>query len=250
MVREVGRRIQAQNGVEAPDGDFGLQLVGGRTGLVFRKGSLKTGAVATRDVANAKRTFRVITGNVDQYNKKPVQPTSIEDAIVARRLIRIGRIQSAAHTQISIVTGGNEMKTARTTLGEKTWANLKAAAPRNMRIEGLTLYGRLRQLNDRSKKDDASEGHFWGELVGEGHELWRLKFPAEQLGTVLPLFRKQVEVQGDATYFGFGSPRLIVKNIQKDPERDYLSALDQMRGGALKVFSEYTTEELLAEVHG
>jgi hypothetical protein len=249
LVREVGRRVQTKNGVENPDGDFGLQLVGNRAGMIFRKGSLKAGAVATRDVANAKRTFNLITANVNAYTKKSVRPATIEDAIVARRLLRIGDLQKSSRTQIAIVTKGTEMASTKATLTEATWQHLRAAAQPHMKVEGLTLYGRLRQLNDRSKSED-TDGHFWGELAGEGQEVWRLRFPADRLGEVLPLFRQQVTVEGDATYFGFRHPRLIVKHIAKEPERDLVGAVTVLRSGAMKRFADFTTEELLAELHG
>jgi hypothetical protein len=40
MIREVGRKVQQENGRQEPDGDFGIELLAGATGLAFHKGSL------------------------------------------------------------------------------------------------------------------------------------------------------------------------------------------------------------------
>ncbi len=249
LVREIGKRVQLQNGVDEPDGDFGLQLLGGRTGLLLKRGSLRAEAVATRDVVNARKTFAQITGNILGYTKKPIQSESFEDSLVARRLLRISDLQKDTKTQISIILKGTGTPRIRATLGPKTWPNLKAAALPNMRVDGITAYGKLRQINDRSKTDDRPD-HFWGELIGDGHEIWRLRFQADRLPAVLPLFGKQVRVEGEAVYFGYRHPRITVRHIEKDEDRDYVAALHAMRTGAFKIFSEATTEELLAELHG
>lgn len=62
MVKEVGRRIQRDNGVENPDGDFGIELLAGATGIAFRKGSVKASAAITRDVENGLRAVQSVIG--------------------------------------------------------------------------------------------------------------------------------------------------------------------------------------------
>ena len=76
MVREVGKRIQREAGLEDASGDFGLEIVAGRSGSAFQKGSVVATAVATKDVANAARTFQVILRRAQQYarNLSPMIP--------------------------------------------------------------------------------------------------------------------------------------------------------------------------------
>src|SRR6185437_7159949 len=40
MIREVGQRVQQANGTEAPDGDFGIELLANKDGVAFKKGSV------------------------------------------------------------------------------------------------------------------------------------------------------------------------------------------------------------------
>ncbi len=119
-----------------------------------------------------------------------------------------------------------------------------------MRVEGLQLFGRLRQLNDRSRTEN-TDGHFWGELVTDAGDVWRLRFSADLLSRVLPLFMKQVSITGDATYFGPAkNPRLAVRFVKADPERDYVKAFDAFRESGVELFGPAITEELLAELYG
>jgi hypothetical protein len=85
MVREVGVQVQRRNGADNPNGDFGIELLASTTGLVFRKGSLKANAAATRDIVNAQETLHLIVNNVRSYGKKAlIQSTDQEDAVIAR----------------------------------------------------------------------------------------------------------------------------------------------------------------------
>ena len=190
MIREVGKQVQRRNGVENADGDFGIELLASSTGLVFRKGSLKANAAATRDLTNAQETLTLIYSNVRSFSKPPSGQLERTDAIIARRMYKIGELQREAKTELAVVVKIREQGTKTASLTERAIANLEAMSAPQMRVGGITLYGRLRQLNDRSKEEDGGK-YFWGELHTETHEKWRLRFLSSDVGRILPMFRSQ-----------------------------------------------------------
>jgi hypothetical protein len=91
--------------------------------------------------------------------------------------------------------------------------------------------------------------YFWGELQTETHEKWRLRFPVKEVNNVLPLFRSQVVVQGNATYFGTQSPRLEVLDITQDPHRNYLDAFSEISAAGAELFGDIDYKELIEELY-
>jgi hypothetical protein len=253
LVREVGKQVQSTKGVESPDGDFGIELLASTTGLVFRKGSLKATAAATKDVENAAETFSLIQNNVRAF-AKPSAPNmaasmTATDTLIARRMHVIGGIQQKAKTELAVVVKTPEKRRATTaTLTPQAVTNLDALSAPQMRVGAVTLYGKLRELKDRSKEVEGGK-YFWGELQTETHEKWRLRFPVKEVNNVLPLFRSQVTVQGNATYFGAQSPRLEVLDITHDPSRNYLDAFAELSAIGAEVFGDADSKELIEELY-
>ncbi|HEY4357397.1 MAG TPA: hypothetical protein VGN16_16725 [Acidobacteriaceae bacterium] len=250
MVRELGKRVQRASGMEDPDGDFGIEIVAGPGGYALQKGSVITTAVATKDVGNARTVFQMIVANTRTYTKKIAADDSVEGAIVARRMYSIARLQTPAKSLVAFQLKGGAKAANKAVLDERAYIHLLKARKRVMRVDGLQLYGKLRQLKDLSKTEH-NDGHFWGELVSDQGDVWRLRFEGDVLKRVLPLFKQQVSVVGDATYFGPARhPRLRVTAITHDPERDYIKAFDEIRASEIKLFGDATTDELLAELYG
>jgi hypothetical protein len=249
MIREVGRQVQRRNGVENADGDFGIELLASPTGLVFRKGSLKANAAATRDLANAKETLTLIYSNVRSYSKPVVMQMEPTDALIARRMYKIGELQREAKTELAVVVKTSEKRAKTAILTEKAIVNLETVNAPQMRVGGMTLYGRLRQLNDRSKEDDGGK-YFWGELHTDAHEKWRLRFVSSDVVRITPMFRGQVVVTGNATYFGAQSPRLDVSTIFPDPQRNYLNAFAELSAAGTALFGDADSSDLLKELYG
>lgn len=250
MVREVGKRIQRDAGVENATGDFGLEIVAGPTGAAFQKGSVKATTVATIDVANAAKTFAAIIRRAQEYARKPLTDDDPQSSIIARRMLTMAKLQAPARSLVAFTLRGGAAKVQKASLNERVFLHLQKASKKLMTIEALQLYGRLRQLNDRSKTEN-TDGHFWGQLVTDTGEVWRLRFTADMLSRVVPLFMRQIVVNGDATYFGPAkNPRLAVRFVDKDPERRYVEAFDALRETGDKIFGDATTEELLAELYG
>lgn len=246
MLREVGRQVQLRAGVPNPDGDFGIELLATEAGKVFRKGSLKANATATKDLENAKASLQLIYSNVRSYARPLGSLMNPENMVIARRMAKIGTLQREARTDLALVvkTGTGAPRTA--TLNEKAIVNLQTLNEPQMRVAGVTLFGKLRQLNDRSKTEDGR--YFWGELLAENSEKWSLRFKSADVAQVLPLFRHQVVVSGDATYFGTKHPRLDVSSYAVDEQRDYLAAFDLLSKAGEDLFGDVDARDLLAEM--
>ncbi len=245
LVREVGRSTQAESGRIDADGDFGLELVTSANGIAFRKGSVKADFVATKDTANARVTFRRILAGVKEAEVgKTRQSTPAEQAVV-RHMARIAAYQTHAKNNVLLqMSGGQRKQSAQlTSVG---YANLHQAQASNLRVELHSIYGRLLGLRDRAQSEE-SETHFWGTLVADDGEQWRLKFPAAKLKEATLLFRRRVVVEGTAVYFEGGTLRLNVANILLDKERDYVRFFEETTGESF--FGDVSREELLKELY-
>jgi hypothetical protein len=247
LIRELGRQVQRERGVEHPTGDFGIELLAGPSGVVFRKGSLKAAAAVTKDLDNADIALARLMATADLLEKK--QPASIDmsGAPIIRHFARISGVQKQDHTELKFEwkKQGARVKSAKfTDIGIQTIESISATG---FTVEQITLYGKLRELVDLTKEDEEGKA-FWGELVTDNGESWRVKFADSDLRNVLPLFRHQVAITGDATYFKAKNPRLVAQRVIPDPERDYVGAFDKYHGSDGDVFGETEVSELLKEL--
>jgi hypothetical protein len=249
LIKEVGRQVQRERGIENPTGDFGIELLAGRSGIAFRKGSLKASAAVTSDLDNAEIAVTRVIQTTNLLEKK--QPASIgtANAPIIRRLSRLTTWQRKDRTELRLEwkKKGQRIKTAK--FGEAAVQTIESISAAQMTVEGLTLYGKLRELKDRTLESDEDETKgFWGELLTDAGERWRLLFRSADETRVLPLFRRQVMVMGDATYFKAYNPRLEVRSIDRDPERDYLGAFDKYEGSDSSDFGDVSVQDLLKEL--
>lgn len=248
LIKEVGRQVQRERGIENPTGDFGVELLAGKSGIAFHKGSLKATAALTQDLDSAEIAVNRVMETANHLQRK--QPASIDPsgAFIIRRFARLSGWQRRDKTELRLEwkKTGQRMKTAN--FGETAIQTIESISAADMTVEQLTLYGKLRELKDRTKEPDEEGKGFWGELVTDGGETWRIWFTNADLDKVLPLFRKQVEITGDATYFKAYNPRLIARTFRKDEDRDYLAAFDRYEGSDAKEFGDTDVEELLKEL--
>lgn len=248
LIKEVGRQVQRERGVANPTGDFGIELLAGRTGLVFQKGSLKASAAMTQDLDSAEIAVARVMDTANLLQKK--QPASIAPtgAPIIRRFARLSGWQRRDRTELRLEwkKTGHRLKAAM--FGEPAIQTIESISAPEMTIEGLTLYGKLRELKDRTIEPEDEGKGFWGELLTDAGERWRILFANAAQDKVLPLFRKQVVVTGDATYFRAYNPRLVAHVIEKDIDRDYVAAFDKYEGSDTKDFGETDVEELLKEL--
>lgn len=250
MIREIGKNIQREQGVEKPTGDFGIELLAGRDGIAFREGSLFANAAITRDVENGLAALHQVFGAVDHLRKR--QPEKIVDGrTVVRGLSRIAQIQRMDQTVLTMrLRATPTQRTRAAQMDEVALRVLEKMDSEAISVEGVTVYGRLRQLTDRALGDSPESMRMWGELLADGGEKWRVKFTPQQYQQALRLFAKQVEIRGTATYYQTSSPRLVAGQLVADEPRDYLAIFDELVGTERETFGEESTQDLVAEARG
>jgi hypothetical protein len=248
MIREVGRKVQREAGVENPDGDFGVELLAGATGLAFHKGSLKTASAITKDVKNGTETLSriILTTNIIEKKK----PISIDEyrAPIVRGLATIGKTQVEDKTQLTIQLAARGKVVSRTKFSERGINAIQQMGAPELSIEGITLFGKLRCLLDKSRVE--KEDDIWGELVEDNGNKWRIKFKPSDLPKAQNLFTKQVVASGDVTYFKTKYPRLDVEHITEDKERDYTAAFDRFSEEYGEIFGDRDPDDILKDVRG
>jgi hypothetical protein len=97
-------------------------------------------------------------------------------------------------------------------------------------MEEMTIYGKLFELADHDPAGEEETKGFWGQLCRDNGEIWRIQFKPDDLATVTPLFRKQVVITGTAVYYRVASPKIIVRDISPEHDRDYEAAFDNLFG--------------------
>lgn len=252
IVRDVGRQIQRDAGVENPDGDFGIELLAGRSGIAFRKGSLATQATVTRNIqygvqaiATLIDTTEVIERN--QPKKQPVFVSEYSDRII-RRLPKISEIQEQDNTELHLTLAQNNHVLKSTKLGARGRETLRRMESPEGTVEGITVYGKLRALKDLSRGETNESGHFWGELLEDNGHKWHIRFEDSDLKKVLSLFTKQVSIAGDVTYFKTRPPRLDAKDIDADSMPDYTAVFDELSEAYADVFKDKEPEDILKDI--
>lgn len=248
-VRDVGKAIQRQRGVENPTGDFGIEILADSEGFIFQKNGVKATAVLTRDVRNGEAAFRQVMKTANQLEKK--RPASIDafGDIAVRRLASIAEVQKKLHAELklSIIRPGGKREEAR--FGDAGIATTEGLASPDTVIKGIILFGRLRQLLDRSRSE-AGGRFFWGELITDGGEIWKVRFANREERHIVPLFRKRVRVEGDARYYKASYPRLSVEKIDLDKPKNYDAAFNRLYGVDAGIYGGDRFEDVMSEMRG
>jgi hypothetical protein len=248
MVREVGKKIQRDHGVENPDGDFGIELIAGATGIAFGKGSVKAQAAITRDVNNGIRTVSSVIGTTALVEKKAVVSVDEYGEPVFRRLNRISPIQEKDGTELRLQLAEQGEVTEKARFSERGIKVLRELSATEFAVESVTLYGKLRKLTDISRVEDQDD--IWGELLEDNGDKWRIKFHPTDFDKARRLFTKQVVVFGDASYFKTKFPRLDVKDITEEKKRDYVAAFDRFSEEYEEVFGDRDPQKILRDIRG
>ena len=166
---------------------------------------------------------------------------------VLRRLPKIAAIQAEDKTELHLTLKQGRKVVTRSHLGERGRKTLKSLEDSEFTVEAVTLYGKLRELRDISRSEEQS-GHFWGELLEDNGYYWRVRFRDDDQNRVLKLFRKQVFVAGDATYYKTRAPRLEAREIHEEPMPDYVNAFDRFSEAYSDLFADVEAEEVLADL--
>jgi hypothetical protein len=239
MVAEAGRRIQRERGMANANGDFGLELVAGETGNLFKPGSVQAplaitnnptiGIIAVQEVVSALNDLEADEG-VPEPNRR-------YDRMMLRRISRLARIQKRDHMelQISLNRPGIEVPITAT-FGTSGMASLMALQSPTLEVQGMSVYGKLIELVDHDESNEDGKG-FWGELRRDTGEPWRVQFKSADSELVTGMFRKQVVVTGRAVYYNVTRPKIVAESISLDTDRDYEAAFDEIFGSYKDVFN-------------
>ena len=111
----------------------------------------------------------------------------------------------------------------------------------------MTLFGKLRELRDRSSSEEHDDRKFFGELVRDNGEVWCIEFKSADEDRAATVFRKHIEVTGKAYYFTTNAPKLVAQSFAVDQARDYEAAFDELYGSDKKTFG-VPLSELLREL--
>jgi hypothetical protein len=223
MIREVGRKVQQENGKQEPDGDFGIELLAGFETL--------TRIVQTTDIIEKKRNV-----SVDEFG-----------AAVVRGLATISTYQEKNQTQLQLqIRQGSVSEQA--IFSQKGVNAIKKLGAAEFAVESVTLYGKLRKLTDQSRVEDQDD--IWGELLEDNGDKWRIKFHPTDFDKARKLFTKQVVVFGDASYFRTRFPRIDVKEITEEKKRDYVAAFDRFSHEYERILGDRDPQKILTDIRG
>jgi hypothetical protein len=260
MIMAVGRDFQKQRGDAEPTGDFGLELIAGRDGIVFRRGSVQAQVAITRDIQTGLQAATSVLQTVQKLGRVGARGSNLklDDPIeqkIVRHLGKIATIQDRDKTELRLMIkparseGIVPQKTASALFGMTALQAVASARAPEFSTENVTLYGRLFELKDRNQEFDS--GRFWGELRLDNGDVWRVQFDSTHHATVTNLFRKQVQITGRAFYYGVYPPKIIPApdGISVDEERDYEAAFDELYGSARETLGG-DFDDLLKEMHG
>ena len=249
-IRDVGKIIQREQGREVVDGDFGIELLATEQGFSFRKGSIRCLAALTKDLANGKEAVREVMRTADHLQKKRPGSIGIEGQVVIPKLAQIAEIQKKDQTQLQMALAVPRAKKPQIAVfSEPGIRTIEAICAEQTKEFGLSLYGKLRELFDRSIGDKPSK-YFWGELLRDNGEVWRARFDSAQEKEILALFRKHVVLHGDVTYFQGLSPRIDVTKAALDEDRDYEAAFEELYGCDADIYGKEDFGALIAEMRG
>ena len=163
---------------------------------------------------------------------------------MASRRSSTGR-QQEGHERTSAPPNQRGKPRAVAVFAESGMQAVKRLSIADFRIDGLTLYGKLKGLTDRSRRE---EDDIWGELVEENGAIWRIKFKPSDLDKAKNFFTRQVMAVGNAAYFRANTPRLDVQEISADLPLDYLKGFDDFSSSYEDVFGDQDPEEIIREI--
>jgi hypothetical protein len=239
MVAEAGRRIQRARGMINPTGDFGLELVAGNAGSLFKPGSVQTPLALTSNVADGILAVQEVVNllNTLEADEGVPEPNRQYDRLLLRRIARVAKIQKRDRMELEVSMQRPGTQTpVKAIFGAYGMASLTALQAPTLEVSGVSMYGKLVELVDRDASDEDGKG-FWGELRRDNGEPWRAQFKPSDIDLVAGMFRKQVIVTGKAVYYNVTRPKIVVEHIALDSDRDYEAAFDEIFGAYKGVFN-------------
>ena len=252
LIVEIGKDAQFLRGAKKPTGDFGLELVAGDRGIAFKAGSVQASIALTERPGTGYRVVQSVLETIDLLNREDsLDATKGQqiDGRVIRRLSRIAEIQKRDHTQMRLsLARPSQPKPVTATFGPNGIAAVRSLQAPTFRVQATVLYGKLFELIDRTADDDEEKG-FWGELAADSGEAWRIRFRTGDEDKATSLFRKQVRLTGTAVYYRVARPKLICETVERDTDRDFEAAFEELYGCDKQLYKG-DLQTLLKQLHG
>lgn len=253
MICETGRKIQEQQGMVRPSGDFGLELLAGAGGVAFHPGSIEANIAFTQNINTGVLAAQEVVRTIELLDTEEApgaDPHKNIDMRIVRRLGRIARIQRVDKTELELAfRQPGKRKPIAASFGDAAMAAVRSLQTKTFSVEGITIYGKLYELLDHDPSDEERGKGFWGELRRDNGEIWRLQFEPNDLNAVTSLFSRQASVTGKAIYYRATTPKLVVQSIKLDSERDYEAAFDELLGCDRSLYNA-DLNTLLRRLHG
>ncbi len=250
MIGEAGREIQREMGFERPTGDFGLELIAGANGILFQPGSVQAHIAITQDVKAGILAAERVVSLIDRLGHSGFQEVEEpSEKQIVRRLNRIAKFQRMDKTELRMAVKKPNVQVEQAVFGDAAIEMIRSLQAPVFEMEGMTIFGKLYELRDRDEEDEENNRGFWGELRRENAETWRIQFAPSDTERAVSLFRKQVAVTGLAKYYRIANPKLVVREIGPDIERDYEAAFDELFGSDRKTLGT-DAQALLKEMRG
>jgi hypothetical protein len=193
-------------------------LIAGEHGIAFKAGSVQANIAVTERPGTGFKVIQSVIDTIGLLDREDFPEATADrqiDRRIIRRLGRIARIQRHDRTQMRLsVTRPNQLKPVTANFGPNAVAAVRSLQAPTFRVEGSILYGKLTELVDRTTIEDEEERGFWGELVADDGETWRILFRANDEEKATPLFRKQVKVIGTAVYYRIARPKRLRSGLR------------------------------------
>ena len=243
MINDVGARILGERGHEEAHPDFGIEIVA-EDSIAFKKGSVRATIAITRfvEVGLLAATEVIQTVNTLGTKKRPALESASSETLsarVVRGLDRIAFINQTGKTNTKLevkaprplLVAANiaSIATRRATFGDRAVESLRSLRVPAFEENNVRLYGKLFRLRDKPMEDDG-KNTFWGELYADNGQRWRIQFKVQDLPLVSSLFTQRVLIVGTATYYHSASPKLEASHIERDLDRDTVSAYHELYG--------------------
>jgi len=254
LITEIGKDLQRRRGTTSPTGDFGLELIAGEKGIAFKAGSVQASIALTERPGTGFKAIQSVLQTINLLDSEDFPEAAADQQIdrrVIRRLSRIADIQRRDHTQMRLsIARPNLAKPITATFGSNGASAVRSLQAPTFRVEGTVLYGKLFELVDRISADEEKEEQgFWGQLTADDGETWRVRFRAGEEERATTSFRKQVKLTGTAVYYRIAHPKLICEIIERDAERNYEAAFDELFGCDKHIYKA-DLQTRLKQLHG
>jgi len=126
-------------------------------------------------------------------------------------------------------------------------ARLRSQQAATIGVEGVTIRGVLYSIEDKPSRARKKET-FGGRLLDDAGEVWTLRFGQEHVDLARDLWRKAVELSGNARHSRTRGPVLHVDTGKVIDAPDWQKALVRYRGAWRDVYRGRSFEQIVSDL--